>query len=134
MAAGLRRRHARARLCRDRQDPQQYAVGARFPLVPLSHCEEHGSDDAVTDDADRTARDPACDTWAADRTAAGESAGQSAPRDTTAGNRARPSASAAGIAGQDARRTTGARAERTDYAKSCSRYDAGDRYDAGYNV
>src|SRR6478752_517249 len=125
MAAGLCRRHARARLCRDRQDPQQYAAGAQFPLVPTSHCKEHGSDEAVTDDADRTARDPACDTRATDRTTAGESAGQSAARDTTADNRTRPSASAAGIAGQGSRRITGARAERTDYAESCSRYDAG---------
>ena len=28
--AGLHCRHARARLCRDRQDPQQYDVGARL--------------------------------------------------------------------------------------------------------
>src|SRR5882724_4641458 len=33
MAARLHRRHARARICRDRQDTQQYVAGAGFPLA-----------------------------------------------------------------------------------------------------
>ena len=89
----LHRRHAFARLRRDRQDPQQHAAGEKIispaPRLPIPANREHHRIRAVVAACRSSPRNSAGDAGPSNRAATGSTSRQSAPGGAAAGARAR---------------------------------------------